>query len=561
MRLRGRLLSCAGAVVSAALLGSCVPPAEPGAPRSTVARQLDLLVSSANGYHYPPFLREQPAAPEQQFYALRTLSDLGREPRMRVSAQRVAELRREALASSPLWGRAWLVPLLRAGAGEALGAGDAQAVGKLRAKGGWYVDTALGQDGDAALLGATWAAVEVLDALGPEAAPSRADRSSTVRWLRSLARTPRPLDQSAALAGALRLLGSPVPTALTTTAPPRTDDWATLTPETRAQRLADTYYHVLVQEAAGRRPLLDRGIWEAVLRDGAATLPYEHLYYVVHVLKAAGAEDAVFAPVIRRLEGARLEDGTVRDPAAYPGNPDASLFVERLRTLAGRPRKDQRLLAALDRDERSGRASQEPAERLARAALRAVAAGGDPAGEEARRLCADPAVLPATVTEHNATLWHRTRLNCHDAGVRSRLPAVHRWATDTSQGVVAAATVAVGFADSGARDAVPQWITAESLKRWVRTPERFVSVYDYVLVVRAHALLGGVTDAALREALGRGVTPYRGCPGLPDLFQVGRGDRACDLKTTWGVWSLDHRLHDAMGWTPARIPATTEHTE
>ncbi|MGW6910180.1 hypothetical protein [Streptomyces sp. NPDC054940] len=482
------------------------------------------------------------------------MSELGRDPKTSVASAQVASLRREALETSPLWGRDWLIPLRRAGAGTALGASDAAAVSKLRAKGGWYVDSALGDDSDAARLGGTWAALEVLDALGRlDDLPAR-DRAGTASWLGSLAdaRATKslPLDEGSALARSLQLLDEPVPAGLTRIAAPRTDDFAELTPDARATRLDDTYSYTLIQEAAGKRPDADRQVWEPVLRDGAATLPYEQLYQLVHVLKAAGSPKTVFAPVLKRLDGDRLDDGTVRDPDAYIGNPDASLFVQRLRALAGWSRKDPGLLAALKREEKSDDANQEGAERLNRAALREVTAGGG-TSDQSRQLCADPQVLPAIVTEQNATQWQRTTLNCTDAEASTPVPRIGTWSTDTPERVVAAATVAVGLADSGRRDSIPSWITADALEHWAQNPGRFTSVYNYALAVRAYSLVGGALDAPLREALGLGITPYKGCPGLPGLYQVGGGDPACDLKTTWAVWTLDRQLHGAMGWLPA----------
>ncbi|WP_200258606.1 hypothetical protein [Streptomyces sp. HSG2] len=499
-------------------------------------------------------MRQQPAGSQVQSFALRTLSELGCDPKISMTSDQVRSFRRGALETSSLWGRDWLIPLRRAGVDEALGTGDATAVNKARTNGGWYVDSALGDDGDAARLGSTWAALEVLDALGCLDDLPSDDRAATVAWLRSLADDkPRALDQSSAVARSLQMLNEPVPAALTRIAAPRTDDFSDLTPDDRATRLADTYSFVVIQEAAGKRPAVNLQVWEPVLRDGAATLPYEQLYSLVHVLKAAGSPKSVFAPVWKRLDGERLDDGLVRDPDAYSGNPDASLFVQRLRALAGWSRMDPGLLAALKREEKSGDVSQEGAEQLNRVALRKVTAGGG-ASEQARQLCVNPRVLPTTVTEHNATQWQRTTLNCVDAGASTDTPTIGTWSLDTPDRVAAAATVAVGLADSGHRDRMPSWITAEALKQWARNPDRFTTVYDYTLVVRAYALLGGVLDAGLRDALGRGVTPCRGCPGLPDLYQVGGGDAACDLKTTWGVWTLDRQLHGAMRWLPTGNP-------
>ena len=57
----------------------------------------------------------------------------------------------------------------------------------------------------------------------------------------------------------------------------------------------------------------------------------------------------------------------------------------------------------------------------------------------------------------------------------------------------------MGLADSGRQDRIPPWTTADAQKRWARNPGRVTTVYDYTLVVRAQALLGGAPDAALRE--------------------------------------------------------------
>ncbi|MFI7011339.1 hypothetical protein [Streptomyces sp. NPDC050145] len=537
--------------MSALLTTSCGGSASErsGGRDPAAAGQFDRLVSQENGYYYHPFLREQPAGPQAQSFALRTLSELGDAPRVRMDAAQVRSWREGALETSSLWGRDWLVPLWQAGADRALGQRDAAAVNRTRTKGGWYVDSALGDDDEAARLGATWAALGVLDALGRlDDVPSE-DRATTVAWLGSAAKRRHALDQSSALAGSLRLLKQPVPASLARVAAPRTGGFADLSPDERATRLSDTYSYVLVREAAGQRAVVDRTVWEPVLRDGAATLPYEQLYQLVHVLKAAGTPRSAFAPVLERLHGTLLDDGTVREPDAFIGDPEASLFVQRLRTLAGWSREDPRLLQAIAREEKSGTASPEATERLNRAALRAVTENSDPS-DRVRQLCTDPNLVPTTVTPQNATAWQRTVLTCADAGAETRDPVVAAWRPDSADAVVAAATLTVGLADSDRRDRVPSWITADALRRWARDPAPFGSLYDYTLVVRAYALLGGALDGPLRAALGRAVTPYRGCPGLPDLYRVGGGDEACDLKTTWGVWALDRELDGAMGWLP-----------
>jgi len=230
---RGRNLASrlVGAAICAALMTSCTSNSdESGGRESAAARQFDLLVSKQNGYYYHPFLRQQPAGAQAQSFALRTLSELGRDPKASIVPDQARSLRRQALQTSSLWGRDWLVPLRRAGA-DVLGGDDAAAVQRARNKGGWYVDSALGNDSEAGRIGATWAALEVLGALGRLDDLPAADRATTVDWLRSLATKPRALDQSGALARSLQLLKEPVSGALTRVAAPRTDDFAGLTPD------------------------------------------------------------------------------------------------------------------------------------------------------------------------------------------------------------------------------------------------------------------------------------------------------------------------------------------
>ncbi|MFF8591154.1 hypothetical protein ACF061_06865 [Streptomyces sp. NPDC015220] len=507
------------------------------------------LVSRANGLYYHPFLREERGSPEAQSYALRTLEETGARPRVTVGAGTASALRSDAVKASPLWGRYWLVPLRDAGASGVLGRSDARAVEKLRTDKGWYDDPALGTKTDEGRLGATWAALEVEAATGSLGRLPAADRAATVRWLDGLAAGGPSLEGAAVLARCLRLLARPTPESLTTRAAPDASRFTERPEKERADLLEDTYDYVLLQESAGKEPRVDREVWQQALAHNTDSLDYEQLYSLVHILRATGSPENAFPSVVRRLQRERMPDGTVRDPSSYLGTPDASLFVQRLRSVAGWPVRDKRLLGAVEKQADSPDAPRDGAARLTTAALE-HSAGGAPLSPRETALCRDPVTVPATVTADNAADWQRAVWNCAESGVPVPAPSVTRWSVDGLEGAQAAATLVVGLHQGGHDDRVPGWLTADGLRRWATDPGPRASVYDRALIVRAYLLLGGRAGDLVVGSLAGLFKAHRGCPGLPGLYRPD-DEPGCDLKTTWAVWELDKALDGKLGALPS----------
>ncbi|MYX28981.1 hypothetical protein GTY75_20495 [Streptomyces sp. SID8381] len=507
------------------------------------------LISQTNGLYYHPFLREERGGPEAQSYALRALAETGAKPKVTVAARTAAALRSDALKSSALWGRYWLVPLRDAGAPGVLGRDDARAVEKLRSGKGWYEDPALDDGSDDGRLSATWAALEVEAATDSLDAVPAAGRAATVRWLGRLAHGDVPLEKAAVLARCLRLLGEPVPASLTAATAPDVSGFTERPEAERATLLEETYDYVLLQESAGRTPRVDRATWQQVLDHDVTALDHEQLYDLVHILRATGSPARSFSSVARRLEGDRLPDGTMRDPSSYLGTPDASLLVQRLRDLAGWPVRDERLLAAVEKQADAPDAPRDGATRLTVAALEHTAGGRDLTASQ-KALCQDPSTVPATVTSDNVRDWQRAVWDCADAGVPVPAPAVTRWDLDGLEGAQAAATLVVGLHQSGHEDRAPGWLTADRLEKWATEPGPRANVYDRALIVRAYLLLGGHPDESAVGRLAALVAAHRGCPGLPGLYRPD-DEPGCDLKTTWAVWELDKALDGKLGALPS----------
>ncbi|MCS0635008.1 hypothetical protein NX801_04915 [Streptomyces sp. LP05-1] len=574
--MKNSLARVAAALVCAAFAVSCTaPPEAPGSrapgPKALSADPYEPLISRQNGLFYHPFLRAQPTSAQDQSFALRTLREGGARPKVALSAALTHEVREDALAVSGVWGRYWLIAFRDAGVRSALTGADADAVERLHRPGGWYTDPALG-DEPSQRLSATWAALEVLAATGRLTGLPPERRRATAGWLGSQVKSTTGLEEAGAIARSLKLLGERVPDRLAALKAPTMRDFGSLTPEQRAQRLLDTYGYVLVAESAGVPVEVDRAAWQKALTDNtdntddtgntgntadtagsekadtastgsadnAGGLEYDQLYYLARVLRSGGAGGGVLRPVVRRLEGNRLADGTVTDPSSYVGTGDASLFVQLLRELAGTPVRDARLARAVREAAASDDGPEDPAGRITRAALLRSAAG-EPTPAEVRELCADGSVVPSTVTMANAVEWQRMALTCAQAGAETGVPKVTAWPVRTRPGIAAAAALVDGLTSRGTGK-VPSWVDTASLRRAAIAPEAGTPLYERALAAHAYLRAGGKADAALLSALRGALTGLRGCPGLPDLYQVGAGDRGCDLKTTWAVRRLDGQL-------------------
>lgn len=521
--------------------------------------------------YYHPFLRTKPAGVEAQSYALRTLAEIGPRPHLSLDREGQDAVRADALDASALWGRYWLIPFRNADATAALTEHDNDALRKLRDRRGFYSDPEFPGTDDATRLGATWTAVETMAATRSLTTLSGPERRATVEWLEALAARTDDLSAAGVLARTLGLLGAPVPARLVAMKAPDMKGFAALDGQQRLDRLNDTFGYVQVRQAAHRKPALDAAAWREVLKHNVETFDYEQLYYAVHIVRAAGASGDAFTAVRERLDANRLDDGTIRDPDAYQGSVDASLWVARLRRLGGLPTGDPDLLRALEQPAEpssQGSAADDAAEQLHRAALFTLLGrtGKKTAADRAdTSACSDDSsadpesrLLPATVTSANAGQWQRLATECAEAGAEVGVPEAGRWSTNTPEDIAAAAALVLGLHDAGLAERTPDWLTPELFSPWARNAQRLGSVYDYAQVVRAYLLLGGSGTPELRTAVKEYVRPYRGCPELPDLYRIGGDDPGCDLKTTWAVWALDRQVPGLVP-TFSKAPNATSH--
>ncbi|MFC1420059.1 hypothetical protein [Streptacidiphilus cavernicola] len=548
----------------AALLGAsllCLPLAgctasakENASPTTSVTQELSILKSAQNGLYYQPFLRSEPAGPEDNSYAMRIRSALNDHTKVDPNAKTAAFFRSESLASSPLIGREWLAPLTQSGMRGLLTQTDADTVRGMRTKGGWFTEPHSGSpDNTANRAAATAAALEVLQSSG---GITLADRNATLPWLARIAASQPGLGQEAAdLATSFHLLGAPVPAALAGIQAPTAPDFAGMSEQDRYQALLSAYQYAVIVTAAGRRADLDPSVWGPVLEHNAATLGFQDLYDVVYVAKAAGVPSAAFTGARKRMAADTLPDGTVRDPSAYIGDPESSLYALLLRRLAGESTRDASLAKALQAVAATPEVTGDPLTLLTTTAAWNLASGNGPSAS-VTRLCRTPTAVPATVTMANAAAWERAELACEADGVQVSAPRVESWPLSGAQQVAAAATLVVGLADDQSHFQPPAWITAQDLRPWAEHPERMPSADYYAMIVRAYLLLGGKADAAIDAAVDSGINPLRHCAQLPNLYQADHTD-GCDLVTTWSVWTLK----DALGGHAPISTAAPDTTE
>ncbi|MFI1337174.1 hypothetical protein ACH4U7_45110 [Streptomyces sp. NPDC020845] len=551
----------AGAL-AAALLTGCQSAASDSGERRPVTEELSILMSAQNQLYYPPFLRDEPTGPQDNAYAQRTRALLGTPPRLDLNHKTAEFFRQDALGSSPLWGRGWLVPLAASGADGLLNDRDAADVRRMRTADGWYraplprraarsqptepaepAEPAGQQAKNAYRAAATATALEILRAHG---GITEADRRATLPWLHKAAAHPGTLSESADVARGLRLLNAPVPARLAAVTPPKTAEFTSLGGKQRYQALLDAYQYARLRESAGQKAELDPEVWGTVLSRNAATFSYPDLYYATFVAKAAGAPAAALDKARDRIRANTLPGGAVRDPGGYLGSPEASFYALLLRGLSGEPTHDGRLAKALGKVATDPRAAGDPATRLTTAAAAALAGAGGRTTSAAAALCRSAQVVPHTVTAHSAEKWARTALACDRAGAPAQAPRTTPWPLNDAERVTAAATLATGLADTGRPPRPARWVTARQLRPWATDPKRLDSVSGYATVVRAYLLAGGKADAPLREAVARGIDARRGCPRLPNLYRAD-AEGGCDLKTTWHVWQLKKQLKEQYG--------------
>ncbi|GIE83116.1 hypothetical protein Aph02nite_90660 [Actinoplanes philippinensis] len=534
-RVRPGLLVILSAVL---LLAGCTEPEE--SPEKTLTQGFDILVSTVNGLYYPPFLRDETAGPEANSYAVRIRRLLDSEPpQLSVSDDTARFFRDEAVGASPLWGRQWLAPLAEAGVGGLLNDEDIAEIRRMQSADGYYAEAGAGAD-EGYRVAATVAALEVLAAAD---AVEDTDRRTAGAWLTRVAEGSGTLRITADAVRGLQILGLAVPSsaAPAVTAPA---DFGSLDDRARYEALLDAYSTAVIARAQHGTASLDPRVWGNVLQHNAGTLGFHDLYYLVVVAVAAGVPDADLAPVRARIARETLPDNSIRESDTLSGSPEATLFVLRLRGMAGEATTDAGQVEAL-KGALAAQPSAGPAERLPIAAARRLAGDSDSA-EDLRTLCADHRAVPGAVTPDNAEWWSRATLSCAEAGIPVAPPHATAWPLDTPAGVTAAGTLVTGLADNGHSGEIPTWVTADSLRQWVADPGRLPSTSAYVTTVRAYLLLGGSADEKIRNSVTKVLTARQGCADLPGLYRADGSGSGCDLKATWAAWKLELQLDNRL---------------
>lgn len=513
-------------------LGACSSrsPESPGSNERLP--ELRQLVSTINGLYYAPFLRADPAGSEDNAYALKIRQEIDEQPpRLSLSRKLVTSLHDDAVAASPLQGRAWLAPLVVAGADDLLTAVDVRAVRALRHADGSFLEPDV-EDSEARRVVDTASALEILAARGvltPD------DRRTTGQWLTGVIQRTSSIRTAADAVRGLVLLELPVPAA---SAPVSrfTGDFGRLGQSERYEKLLDAYSVAVIAQARHEKPNIDPEVWQHVLATNVSELDFRDLFYLVTIAVADGASKSDLDPARDRLENESLPDGSVRNSNNFSGSAGNSIWALRLRRLAGEQVRDRAQVDALKKVARE-RASSSPAERL-EANVALVLAGDDQARETVVRGCNAKVMLPGLVTEENVGTWSQVALACAESGTTVAPPTVQPWSTIDVPSVTAAATLVTGLADAGLPGSVPAWITRAQLREWAANPERVTSTRAYADVVRSFLILGGEMNSDITAAIGRSISTRKGCPQLPSLYRGDAQESGCDLKATWAVWKL-----------------------
>jgi hypothetical protein len=494
-------------------------------------RELQILKSRQNGLYFSPHLLTEPAGVQDISAALRTLELAGEAPDLMLAEGYQRKLRHEAITVAPLLGRYLLVPIYSAGARELLSAADVTEVRALRSPVGWFSSSAgaSGTDDDKAI--ATEAALTVLDAVGQL---TRADRAASAGWLHEVAEHATTLRAAAATRRALVLLGKADELPPLRLPPPDISDLREVSPRDRVTRLQDAFDYAQAASAGGGEVRLDRNGAKRLFRDNAdATADYGTLFQLSFVAFAVTRSADVIAPAIRRLDRAKLPDGSFRNLDGNIGSAIASIYVMRLLAAAGEPVVDHGLSHALSAYAELDEVRSRPAERLMALAAGARASGSAPS-HELVSLCGSASVVPHEVNQANVAGWRELTTICHEAGVPTAVPTVTEWPISGTDQVVAAATLVVGLIDSQHADRIPSWVTAVSLRAALDQLADRLPVFAEGDLVRAYRQLAGAAAAAVAHIRNRAMS-LSGCTDLPGLYRASAADLECDLRASWAL--------------------------
>jgi hypothetical protein len=531
-KVTGRLAQRTSMIAFAlSVLVGCSSSHASGPTDGPLKRELQILKSRQNGLYFSPHLLTVPAGVQDISAALRTLELAGEAPDLMLAEGYQRKLRHEAIAVAPLLGRDLLVPIYSAGARDLLSASDAAEVRALRSPVGWFSSSAgaSGTDDDKAI--ATEAALTVLDAVGQL---TRADRAASAGWLYQAAEHATTLRAAAATRRALVLLGKTDELPPLGLLPPDISDLGEVPTRERLTRLQEAFDYAQAASAGGGDVRLDRTGAERLFRDNAdATPDYGTLFQLSFVAFAVSRSADVIAPAIRRLDRAKLPDGSFRNLDDNIGSAIASIYVMRLLAAASEPVVDHGLAHALTTYAEQDEVRSRPAERLMALAAAARASGSAPSPELVS-LCGSASVVPQEVNPANVAGWRELTTICHEAGVPTAVPTVAKWPISGTDQVVAAATLVVGLIDSQHADRIPSWVTATSLRAALDQLAERLPVLAEADLVRAYLKFAGAATAAAADIRNR-ANRLLGCTGLPSLYRASPADIECDLRTSWAL--------------------------
>ena len=497
-------------------------------------RELQILKSRRNGLYFSPHLLNEPAGVQDISEALRTLELAGEAPALMLARTYQRKLRQEAIAAAPLLGRDLLVPIYSAGARELLSAADATVVRALRSPGGWFSPAAgAGVNEDDKAI-ATEAALTVLDAVG-QLTP--ADRAASSRWLHEAAEHPMTLRAAAAARRALVLLDKTDELPPMSLPPPDISDLGAVPPQERVARLQDAFDYAQAASAGDGEVRLNRTSVERLFRDNAAaTADYRTLFRLSFVAFAVSRSADVIEPAIRRLDRAKLPDGSFRNLDSNIGSAIVSIYVMRLLAAAGEPVVDHGLAQALNAYAELDEVRSRPTERLMALAASARASGSEPSPELVG-LCSSASVVPAEVNQANVAGWRELTTICHEVGVPTAVPMVTEWKITGTDQVAAAATLVVGLIDSEHSDRVPSWVTAASLGVALDRFADRLSILAEADLARAYRQIAGAAGADMPDVRTQ-AKGLLGCADLPSLYRASPADTECDLRASWTLRRL-----------------------
>lgn len=484
------------------------------------AREMDAIRSTVNGLYFSPHLLAERGSVFDIADSLTASTLVGAPARLKLDSGLAAKLRDEAIAVHPIVGRSRLLELQRVG-GPRLDASDTAAVQALRRADGSY-----GTDADSTLDQRVLSTEGALAVLTSQHALTPAQLSSSMSWLAQVART-APGQETVTVAVRAMRNYNPAASSPRLTAP----DLTTL-PQLSAYDQRALVARAAAYTGATGAPKFDPKAVRDLFATNVDSADPETLLQLVRLMHAIGATPAQLAPATRRLEAARLTDGTYRNTDSTSGSSIATVYALRLLKQRGEAADtsgtaDPAAAYAEVPDVRSR--SQE---RLLALGTAVIAGRGTLRGQ-VQTLCVDPRTVPQRIDADSVVGWYELSTVCKDAGVNPAAPQSWTpWKADTEQHIVAQAFAVLGLHTTGSTAALPAFIDRKAMLQYVRQRSATANLTDLSVVATAYLTLTGGEDRELLDGLRARAQAAKGCRDLPTFYRNQPTDDSCDLRTT-----------------------------